>query len=294
MNPVHQLPSFKVIFEESINIYKKNARMSIVVALLPSIFLASIDIIRPSFAATPFALGFLFALEVVCTLIYIYVAILAPYMLVRIAHMSATGTTPATIDDLFIDSQKHFWNLLFLTFIILTVIIGSGTMFIIPFAIAFIYICFSLPAYMLDGVKSFKALAYSAWYVHGRFWQIALRVGILTLIILAFLGAMAGLIAIPFVEYMKVAPVANYVTQIIFSVIWIPLSTNFFYVVYTKLKTLSIEPVPEAFISKAQKYFVTLVTVTVIAYVVLIATSGYTGFVHPLEEIIKRNILTLF
>jgi hypothetical protein len=293
MNTNNKLPSFTLLFEQAVSLYTKNMRMSIVVALLPAIFLATIDIIRPSFAATPFSMGFLFALEVICFVIYFVVVVTVPYMLVRIADMSMSGKTPATIDDLFTEAYPQTIPLFVVSILLLVMTIGASTLYIIPVLILFCYLVFTASVFVIEKKCGFDVFVQSAWYVSGNFWAIAGRSSLLFLVFVGFAVALTGTIAIPFSTVLAVGPITNYVTQLVISLFWLPVSTNFYVLMYKALNAQKSSTPDQVFSSRAKKIFVTLAATTVIVYVILVAKVGYTFSIDPVQDFIKQSLISL-
>jgi len=294
MNTNNKLPSFSLLFEQAVSIYTKNIRMSIVVALLPSIFLAALDIIRPSFAATPFSMGFLFALEVACLAVYLVMAVTVPYMLVRIADMSLSGKTPATIDDLFTEAYPNTLALFVVSALMVVMTIGAGTLFIIPALVLFCYLVFSSVVFAVEHKRGFDVFVQSAWYVQGSFWAIAGRSTLLLLVFIGFAAALTGIIVIPFAHLVQIGPVANYLTQLITVLFWLPVTTNFYLSLYKAIRTQKLSVPNPVFFSRAKKIFVTLTATTLITYVVLIAGAGYALSVEPIQDFIRKFLITLY
>ncbi len=137
-----------------------------------------------------------------------------------------------------------FWPFAFTSFLVGLVIMAGTLLFIIPGIIFALWYAFAGYAVMLDGQTGLAAMRFSKGLVVGRWWSIALRLVIPSLLFGALFMAAYSLVAFPLTLYAPADPalIINNLLSALGKAVLTPLTAVAMIIVYLDAKRVPVEP----------------------------------------------------
>ena len=196
--------------------------------------LATLVIFTGVWSNIPFAaqmsLGFLFAILVICSIIFaVYYG-----LRVKVATLLLIKNNYSETSENFANSKHYVWGMLGVSLLMFVVILAWGFVFLIPAIIFGVYYMFASYVLVIENKRSFSAMERSYDLVHGFWWPAFGRI-----ILLGFIGMVVFMILSWPLNFMSENSWPFMFYNIIINVIWMAISPYFVVYYYNIYKSLN-------------------------------------------------------